>query len=1296
MKRRLAIGAGIALGLLLLAVGAGLLTLRSQWLERKVHERMVTEIENATGAKVEIGRFTYDWAPMRAAVEGFVLHGSEGENEPPLFAAERIAVGLKLISLWRKKVDLQSVEILRPRIYYNGSNAPKPRLPPGGRGGMEQFLALAVKQYRIQEGAFQYLDAKAPIDIEGRDLDVSLSYDAAGPAYQGAFEARSLRVAEPLKSPLEFDPSFRFTLDREGFRFRDAHFNTKRSKIDAEGVWTGAGPVTGAFTANVAIAEFVPVFRLPVAPRGTARLSGSYSVRGREWTSSGTLAADGVEYRGIAPIAASGRYVAREDGVRLPAIEARALQGVFRGAAELREWRNYSAKGDAEAFPVNRLMELAKQDRGLWAAVVDGPVEIRGPQFEMNAQVTLRESDEYPGTSMTGSVGVTYRQADGFIGFADSHIDLPNTRVHFRGALDSGVEVGAVSRNLEEIAPALRISRMPVRLERGQAQFTGFWYGGFSEPRFQGRLTMDGFSAEGRRFDRLAAQVDATGSEVKGAQVSVRSGGIEAGGYGSAGLANWRIVPASALAGRITVQETAIPALLAEAKLDWAVTGRAEAQVELRGTYSGPRVMGHATARDVEAFGEKFTAVEADFRLNESRLEVVNGVARKGAGTVEFSGTKEDAEIRTQVQLRNSRLRHWEWVAARQGRLDGAVTAKATLAGRIAGGALQATQVDAEMRVAGMTVGDREIGELAANARTRGRLVSAEISGRVRDSEVAGSAEWNLTGSTYGLGQLRFPRMSFAALHDLGLFGDPDHPLPFRGSFDAEVGFSGPVTRPDLWTGLAKVTRLEVEPNREIRPNGQRLLLRNRDALLVHLDGTGANLQSVRLVAEGTDLEATGTVAWQARSPWNLRLRGRVDLPALSTFEPDLVATGVSTLDATIRGSFLRPNVTGRMELNDASVALRNVPNGLEKLTGLIVFDRTRANIEHITAQSGGGDLKLTGFVDFGGAQLLYRLQAEAQHVRVRYPDAVSTTFDANLNLTGTAARSLLSGEITVNKMGITPRTDIGSLLAEAGRAPSTAPVQNEFLANMQVDLRLVTASDAELQTSLTRDIQPEASFRVRGSGGRPVLLGNVAVNQGEIQFFGNQYTINRGDISFANPVKNEPVLDMDLETRVRGIVVTINFSGPINKLDVSYRSDPPLQPAEIVALLAVGRTPGSGITPNLPSQQNQIYAQPGNNSLLGQAITAPFSGSLQRLFGVSRLKIDPDLTGVTNTPQARLTIEQQLSRDITVTYITNLNRTQQQIVRLQWDFSREFSVLAVRDENGIFGVDFLWRKRFK
>ena len=102
-----------------------------------------------------------------------------------------------------------------------------------------------------------------------------------------------------------------------------------------------------------------------------------------------------------------------------------------------------------------------------------------------------------------------------------------------------------------------------------------------------------------------------------------------------------------------------------------------------------------------------------------------------------------------------------------------------------------------------------------------------------------------------------------------------------------------------------------------------------------------------------------------------------------------------------------------------------------------------------------------------------------------------------------------------------------------------------------------------------------------------------------------------------------------------------------------------------------------------------------GTNAL-GSALTAPVTSRLQRFFGVSRLKIDPQLTGVENIPQARLTLEQQISKDITLTYITNLARTQEQIYRIQWDINKEWSAIAVREENGVFGIDFQYRKRFK
>jgi translocation and assembly module TamB len=74
----------------------------------------------------------------------------------------------------------------------------------------------------------------------------------------------------------------------------------------------------------------------------------------------------------------------------------------------------------------------------------------------------------------------------------------------------------------------------------------------------------------------------------------------------------------------------------------------------------------------------------------------------------------------------------------------------------------------------------------------------------------------------------------------------------------------------------------------------------------------------------------------------------------------------------------------------------------------------------------------------------------------------------------------------------------------------------------------------------------------------------------------------------------------------------------------------------------------------------------------------------------------DPNMTGIINTTQARLTFEQQVSNEVTITYITNLNYTAEQIVRVQWDLSPKWSAIAVRDANGLFGIDFQYRKRFK
>ncbi len=318
---------------------------------------------------------------------------------------------------------------------------------------------------------------------------------------------------------------------------------------------------------------------------------------------------------------------------------------------------------------------------------------------------------------------------------------------------------------------------------------------------------------------------------------------------------------------------------------------------------------------------------------------------------------------------------------------------------------------------------------------------------------------------------------------------------------------------------------------------------------------------------------------------------------------------------------------------------MKDVTTGIDNANGTVLFNRNRATIEKLTAEVNSGKISLGGFVQFG-SPLIYRLQAGGLQVRVRLLD-FSTTFNANLELNGTSDASTLSGTLTLNRAAFNPHSDLGQLLASASRpTPEASP--NDYLRGMQFDVHVVSAASFELQTALTRDVQGAVDLQVRGSIAQPNLQGSISVDQGQATIFGTQYTIDRGDIRFTNPVKIEPVLDVALETRVSGVTVNISLTGTMDKLRPNYCSDPPLEASKIIALLAVGRDP-SQIADAAAAQTagNSANFVGAGGSLLSEALAEQTSSKLQRFLGASRVKIDPTdplMTGIVNTPQARLT----------------------------------------------------------
>ena len=77
------------------------------------------------------------------------------------------------------------------------------------------------------------------------------------------------------------------------------------------------------------------------------------------------------------------------------------------------------------------------------------------------------------------------------------------------------------------------------------------------------------------------------------------------------------------------------------------------------------------------------------------------------------------------------------------------------------------------------------------------------------------------------------------------------------------------------------------------------------------------------------------------------------------------------------------------------------------------------------------------------------------------------------------------------------------------------------------------------------------------------------------------------------------------------------------------------MQFSDIVGLLASGKVPTTDpvLAARQPVAEPQSFEQKGASAVLNQAVASPVSGRLQRLFGVTKLQIDPQILGGTFTP---------------------------------------------------------------
>jgi translocation and assembly module TamB len=709
------------------------------------------------------------------------------------------------------------------------------------------------------------------------------------------------------------------------------------------------------------------------------------------------------------------------------------------------------------------------------------------------------------------------------------------------------------------------------------------------------------------------------------------------------------------------------------------VTGTIALNGHAAGTLRSLSGGGHVSLTNGVAYEEPYESAVAELTVQGKEIEANNVVLKLHGVQIAGNGGYDwgSEHLHAHVEGHDILLSKFETVRKGRTDLDGVASVVAD-----ANGTMTKPGLTANVKLTKMTYKGQGIGEAAVEAHSNGETVYFTANSTLVGAKVDATGQAGLTGN-YPM-QAKVTVAGLDIGKPMAMFGPGG--VKANSLISGVATVNGPLKTPKELSGEAQFSQADVTM--------QGIELKAAEPLRVGLRDGIATLEQVHITGQDTDMRASGTAQLfgatdRKGGKLDVQAKGSVSMTLLHTFDTDVISSGRVEFTVAGGGYLANPDLTGRIQFDKVNVAIDGVPNGLSNMNGTLVFNGDRLQVESLTATTGGGMLKIGGSIRYKNG-IYADLTATGDVVRVRLY-GLSATANANLKLQGAPESSLLSGTILMTRFGIGQDVDFAAFGSPGG---VSAPTNPDAPANrIRLDVRVTSAPQLDFQNSYAK-LAGTVDLTIRGTAADPSVLGRIEINDGSATFAGTKYQLQRGDIYFTNPVRIDPIIDLDATAQVENYDITVGLHGTATNLKPTYRSEPPLSETDVFALLALGRTQEEAQL--YQERQAQQGTDPTTSALLGGALNATVSNRVQKLFGVGSVKIDPAFVGTLGQSSARITVQQQLSRQITATFATNVNTSAQQLISVQYDLNHDNSIVVTRDESGVFSVVYKLRKRYR
>ena len=1282
---------------------------------RFILARVIQKVETLTGARVQIGTFAFRWQGLRVDFYNVVLRGTEQPSERPLLAADHLAMSTRILSVWKKQIDLSEIILDRPIASLQIDSRGRNNLPtaPVGTGEVKEtsdIFDLAIQHFVIRSGEIYYNDRQMPLSADLHDFHtesvfnnltqqykLSATYDRGGLSYKDF-------------KPIEHNLAVNLKAGRSGLFIDDIVLATKNSKMEVRGELNDyANPsLDGSYLIQIDARDVSTMLNANPRPSGQIELRGNLryrdtrdipfinaiSINGtldsaalnvRTPTARGDLKAVRAQYRlengnlyvtDAQAETLGGRILASYEVAHLDAKPSSRLDASAQGI---------SLRAVAQAFLVNGIPEIALAAKCRMRLQASWTDSIQRGSGRASAIISSTDNsrDRISGMGLDGRINVAYQGASETVLVDNSYLRSSATQASVSGTLgkNANLDVDINASDLHEFGSLLQSVRaanadkesaLRTTDLRGAARFRGQVLGLIQNPRLTGQLSASDLDVNGSHWRALQAGVDLNRSGVILRNVNLESkdqGQVR--GTAHVGLWDWSFSRSSPIEVRVTATKLSLPDLELLAGRHDPVTGTLDGTISISGSTDNPSGNGSLSLRQATAWNEPITNLTVGFKGNGNSIQSKVQLQIPAGGTV-ATVTYSPKTEQYDVDVSGSRLKleMLKTIQARNAGIAGVLTLSAKGHGTVTNPAF-----DVNVNIANLKVRDQSIREIQAQLGVANQHANATLRANLEQTSIDANGEVDLTGEHLANAKIDTGPIPIGFLLESYM---PSLGSNITAETELHATLNGPLINPARLQAHLEIPTLSL-----IHKSQQ---IRNARPLRISYTGGLIKIDDVEMKGSGTDVKLAGSISTSRTASMDLRLDGSVDLSILKGFQQDLDSSGSVDVQLATRGTLSSPQVQGKVRVVNAAATSANIPIGFENVNGSFTVNGNRIDVGNFTGNAGSGNVSATGFLTYG-PKTDFSFNVEANNVRMRYPDGVRSIVGGTLQMSGSPENSRLIGKVLIDRLSFTQDFDLANFIGQfSGETPPEAP--SVFQQNMKLNVAVQTASNLNAISSKL-SIEGGANLSVGGTAANPVILGRTTLTGGEVFFLGKRYEVQNGTIEFANPVRTEPTLNLYVTTTVQQYNITLNFVGPIDRLRTNYTSDPSLAPADIINLIAFGKTAAQSAS--AASTPTSVGAE----SVLAQGVSGQVSGRIEKLAGISQFSIDPLAGTNTNDPGSQISVQQRVSGNLLLTFSTDVTSTQNQAVQLQYQVQRNVSLSVLRDQNGGYAIDVRVRKVF-